>query len=126
MQIPELAVNPAQIAQAGSARFYENFIYNSSYLIPSNCLVFSYDPTLFNVVGKASAQYYYLYNQSFMSKAFSNGECLVIDYGYWCGTPGNICGQAFQEYKTEPIITATYKLTGFTYGLYKIEGYNYS
>ena len=32
-----------------------------------SCLVFSYDPTLFNIVGKNSVQYYYIYNQSFMT-----------------------------------------------------------
>lgn len=124
LQINELAIKPSNIAQAGAARFYESFVYNSSNLIPNDCLVFSYDPTLFNINGKASAQYYYIYNQSFMATAKSEYSCFVIDYGYWCGTPGNICGQAFTEYKTVPIATATYVPYNFTYGLYRIVGYN--
>jgi len=126
LQINELAIKPSNIAQAGGARFYENFIYNVSGKIPNNCIVFSYDPTLFNIIGKASAQYYFLYNQSFMSTVANKYNCEIIDYGYWCGTPGNICGQAFQEYKTTPVFTATYKPTNFTYGLYRIIGYNNS
>jgi len=124
LQVKELSINPADIAQAGAARFYEGFVYNSSKLIPNGCLVFSYDPTLFNINGRASAQYYYIYNQTFMNNAFRNYSCLVIDYGYWCGTPGNICRQAFSEYKTQPIATATYAPDNFTYGLYRITGYN--
>ncbi|MEM0154766.1 MAG: hypothetical protein QW814_02950 [Methanothrix sp.] len=126
LQVHELAIKPSDIAQAGGARFYENFVYNSSNKIPNDCLVFSYDPTLFNIVGKASVQYYYVYNQSFMSTIGAEYKCLVLDYGYWCGTPDNICGQAFSEYKTSPIATATYPNDNFTYGFYRITGYNSS
>ena len=126
LQVHELAIKPSDIAQAGGARFYENFVYNSSDKIPNSCLVFSYDPTLFNIVGRSSVQYYYLYNQSFIGKVSAEYKCLVIDYGYWCGTPGNICKQAFSEYKTSPIATATYSQTNFKYGFYRIIGYNSS
>ena len=126
LQMHELAIKPSNIAQAGGARFYENFVYNSSSKIHAGCLVFSYDPTLFNIVGKASVQYFYLYNQSFMGTAIAEYKCLVIDYGYWCGTPDNICQQAFSEYKTSPIATATYLPDNFTYGFYRITGYNSS
>lgn len=126
LQVNELGIKPSAIAQAGAARLYENFIYNVSGRIPDSCLVFSYDPTLFNAIGKPSAQYYFLYNQSFMSLAANRYSCEIIDYGYWCGTPGNICGQAFKEYKTAPIATATYEPDNFTYGLYRITGHNYS
>ncbi len=126
LQVHELAIKPSEIAQAGGARFYENFVYNSSSKIPNDCLVFSYDPTLFNTVGKASVQYFYIYNQSFMSTAMAEYKCLVIDYGYWCGTPDNICQQAFSEYKTSPIATATYLPDNFEYGFYRITGYNSS
>lgn len=126
LQVHELAIKPSEIAQAGGARFYENFVYNSSSKIPKDCLVFSYDPTLYNIVGKDSVQYYYIYNQSFMGTAFAEYKCLAIDYGYWCGTPGNICQQAFSEYKTTPIATATYAPDNFTYGIYRIIGYNSS
>jgi len=126
LQVHELAIKPSKIAQAGGARFYENFVYNSSSKIPNSCLVFSYDPTLFNIVGKNSVQYYYIYNQSFMGRASAEYKCLVIDYGYWCGTPDNICQQAFSEYKTSPIATATYLPDNFEYGFYRITGYNSS
>ncbi|MCL5679952.1 MAG: hypothetical protein M1465_01240 [Candidatus Marsarchaeota archaeon] len=126
LQVNELGIKPSAIAQAGAARFYENFVYNVSGKIPDSCLVFSYDPTLFNILGKPSAQYYFLYNQSFMSTVANKYSCEIIDYGYWCGTPDNICSRAFNEYKTTPIATATYEPANFTYGLYRITGYNYS
>ncbi len=126
LQINQIAIKPSKILQAGGARFYENFVYNSSKYIPSDCAVFSYDPGLFNINNKTSLQYSYLYVPSFYKAVALNYSCEVIDYGYWCGTPGNICGHAFTEFKTVPIRTATYNLTNFTYGLYMITGINSS
>ncbi|MCL4371977.1 hypothetical protein M1373_01520 [Candidatus Marsarchaeota archaeon] len=126
LQVKELSINPSNIMQAGSARFYENFIYNSSSYIPSNCVVYTYDPTLFNVIGKPALQYSYLYNASFYENVSRNYSCSIIDYGYWCTTPGNICSNAFTLYKTKPIVTAVYKPMDLTYGLYLITGKNES
>ncbi len=114
-------VNPAAIQQAGDARFYENFVYNSSTLIPASCLVYTYDPTLFNINNRNATQLSNIYNSSFTSAANAQFPCAVIDVGYWCNTPGNICTQAESTYNTTPIATATYK-NGFTYGFYRING----
>ena len=112
-------VNPSAIQQAGDARFYENFVYNSSHLIPASCLVYSYDPTLFNINNRSAAQLSNIYDTNFYSSAQANYPCAVIDIGYWCATPGNICTQAESEFHTTPIATATYR-SGFTYGFYRI------
>jgi hypothetical protein len=112
-------LNPSLIQQAGDARFYENFVYNSSYLIPGNCLVYTYDPTLFNLVGRNATQLSNIYNTSFYNAAASNFSCSVIDVGYWCNTPNNICTQAESSHNMTPIAAATYK-NGFTYGFYRI------
>lgn len=112
-------INPSSIQQAGDARFYENFVYGSSHLIPGNCLVYSYDPTLFNIVGRNSTQLSNLLNESFYSLQKYNFSCAVVDVGYWCNTPNNICTQAESGHNMTPIATATYT-NGFTYGFYKI------
>ena len=54
--MPLLSIRPSAIQQAGDARFDENFVYNSSYLIPTGCIVYSYDPTLFQLNNRTSTQ----------------------------------------------------------------------
>jgi hypothetical protein len=112
-------VNPPAIQQAGDARFYENFVYNSSSLIPAGCMVYTYDPTLFNINNRNATQMSNIYNTSFYNSVQSHYSCAVLDVGYWCNTPGNICTQAETAHNTTPIATATYK-NGFTYGFYRI------
>ncbi len=121
---PLLAIKPSAILQAGSARFDENFVYTNISAIPSNCLVFSYVPYLFNINGRAGAQMFYLFNDTFMANAEKNYSCLVIDYGYWCKTPNNICVPAMADYNTTPLKTATYYrgFYNFTFGFYRIVG----
>ncbi|MGC8652069.1 MAG: hypothetical protein ACP5UH_02355 [Candidatus Micrarchaeia archaeon] len=123
---PKLSINPAMIPQAGSARFDENFIYANISAIPSNCLVFTYVPYLFNINDRSAAQMFYLFNNTFMANAESEYSCLAIDYGYWCKTPNNMCPQAMAQYKTVPLKTAVYTRAGFsfTFGFYRIVGRN--
>jgi hypothetical protein len=118
--MPRIAVNPSAIQQAGDARFDENFVYNSSSAIPNNCLVYSYDPTLFQIVGKNSTQIGNLYNDTQVAQYQQANKCLVLDYGYWCYTPNNECSYAQQSYNLVPITTATYSAMGRTYGFYYI------
>ena len=112
-------VNPAAIQQAGDARFYENFVYNSSHLIPADCLVYTYDPTLFNINGRNATQMSNIYNSTFYSSEMAQYPCAVMDIGYWCNTPGNLCTQAQATHNLTAIATATYT-NGFTYGFYKL------
>lgn len=112
-------LNPASIQQAGDARFYENLVYNSSQLIPTDCLVYTYDPTLFNINNRSATQMSNLYNSTFVANAKQQFPCAVLDVGYWCNTPGNICTQAQHSDNLTPIATGTYT-NGFTYGFYKI------
>ena len=118
--MPKLAVNPSSIPQAGDARFDENLVYNSSSSIPNNCLVYSYDPTLFQLVGKNSTQIGDLYNVTQVDQYMQQRKCLVLDYGYWCYTPNNECTYASQNYNIVPITTATYRAMGRTYGFYYV------
>jgi hypothetical protein len=112
-------INPAAIQQAGDARFYENFVYNSSHLIPADCLVYTYDPTLFNINGRNATQMSNIYNESFYSSEQAQYPCTVMDIGYWCNTPGNLCTQAQATHNLTAIATATYT-NGFTYGFYRV------
>jgi hypothetical protein len=122
--VPAITENPAMITQAGNARFYENFVYSSISAIPSSCIVYSYDPTLFIINGRASAQMSYLYNTSFYEQSNAVYGCSVLDYGYWCGTPGNICTSIMGMYNTTLIMNATHGEPGSasTYGFYRING----
>ncbi len=121
MMMPLISVSPSSIQQAGDARFYENFVYNNSQLIPSSCIVYTYDPSLFNINNRTATQMDNLYNSTQTSQYISDGRCLVFDYGYWCHTPNNECVYANQSYQLIPIKTATYNRTGALYGFYYLK-----
>ncbi len=118
--LPLLSINPSQIQQAGDARFYEGFVYNNSKLIPSNCIVYTYDPTLFNLNNRTATQIDNLYNATQVAQYRTEYGCLVLDYGYWCHTPNNECSYSNKSYNLTPIITATYNGLGYSYGFYRI------
>lgn len=125
--IMPLGVNPSNIPQAGGARFYENFIYNSSYLIPNSCLVFTADPTLFNVNNKSATQIDNLLNSKLYSEYASIYPCFVLDVGYWCSVPGPIestCSYIQNHTVLKAIRTDVYPPSGVEYGLYYIETQN--
>jgi len=117
-----LAVDPANIMQAGNARFYENFIYNYSKNIPRGCIVLTYDPGLFNINNLSAAQMSYALNSAQYQGIVSEYSCVIIDYGYWCGTPDNICSSVLNQFTVEELASATYQQTGFTYALYRVTG----
>ncbi len=119
--LPLLSVNPSNILQAGDARFYENFVYNSSSIIPQNCIVYSYDPTIFQLNNRTSTQIGNLYNTTQVDQYMQQYKCLVLDYGYWCHTPQNECAPAFQSYNVTPLKTANYTQMGDTFGFYYIK-----
>ena len=125
-QLQYVAVSPNNLPQAGNARFYEGFVYNESHLIPSSCLVFSYDPTLFNINNRTAAQLGYLYDRQQYAAFSKEYSCLVVDYGYWCYTPNNICTYAKSDFILSTIANATYNQTGQTYSFYRVVGLNAS
>lgn len=124
--LPQLSVSPSNVPQAGDARFYEGFVYNDSYQIPSNCLVFTYDPTLFNINNRTATQLSNLYNQGLYANYSREYSCLVLDYGYWCHTPDNECTYLNQSFTLTPIVTATYNDFNYRYGFYYITKKNQS
>ncbi len=119
--VPRLGVNPANIPQAGDARFYENFVYNESHMVPDKCMVLSYDPTLMNLVNKTSAQMFYAYNSTALSSFQKQYGCVVVDYGYWCYTPNNLCTGLRGISTLVPIVNATYVPMNKTFGFYYME-----
>ncbi len=125
-QLQYVAVSPNSLPQAGNARFYENFIYKDAHLIPSSCTVFSYDPTLFNINNRTAAQLGYLYDKQEYTALIKNNSCMVIDYGYWCYTPNNICTYAKSDFILSTIANATYNQTNETFSLYRVVGINTS
>ena len=122
-----LGVNPANISQAQNARFYENFIYNNSHKISNSCLVFSFDPTLFNINNKTSAQMSYLtnINQGVYNQYHSAHSCLVLDYGFWCYTPEGeaLCNSILNATNTTPIATIVDNNTMQKFELLNITGF---
>ena len=119
--VPLLGVQPANIPQANGARFYENFIYNSTASIPKSCIVMSYDPTFFNINGFAAAQLSGPNATSYRSFQNEYG-CVVIDYGYWCSTPGNICSITTSGFNLATIKKVIDPANGETFALYRITG----
>jgi Dolichyl-phosphate-mannose-protein mannosyltransferase len=120
-QLPLLSVQPSAIQQAADARFYENFVYNSSSSIPANCLVYSYDPTLFQLNNRTSTQIGNLYNTTQVNGYLQQNRCLVLDYGYWCHTPQNQCSYVPQSYNLVPIKLAYYKPNDYNFGFYYVQ-----
>ncbi len=118
LMVPQLTVQPSNIMQAGDARFYENFVYNDSHLIPSDCIVFTYDPTLFNINNRSALQMSYIYNAKELSNVTSAYSCLVVDYGYWCYTPDNLCQNLNSVVSLKPIANATYAPMGKQFSFY--------
>lgn len=118
---PMLSVQPSAILQAGDARFYEGFVYNNSKSIPSQCLVFSYDPTLFIINNRTSSQIGNLYPQRYQGYR-QQYSCLVVDWGYWCYTPNNICTYVRDTFALKSITNATYMPFNRTYGFYYVTG----
>ncbi len=121
MMMPLLSVKPSAILQAGDARFYENFVYNNSRLIPNNCIVYTYDPTLYQLNGKTATQIDNIYNFAQVRQNITQYGCAVLDYGYWCHTPNNECTGVNQSYSLTPIDTAAYNTLGYSYGFYYIK-----
>lgn len=121
--LPSFTLNPSQVLQAGGARFYESFVYDNIGSIPTNCLVFSYDPTLFLLNNRSSTQMSDLLNVSFYQRLRSENKCMVFDYGYWCYTPDNICGMLNKQYNLTPLLNASYDKFR-NYGFYYVKGLN--
>lgn len=121
--VPQLGVNPSNLPQAGDARFYENLVYNQSYNVPSSCLILSYDPTLMNLVNRSSAQMFNFYNATAMVSYQKQYGCIVLDYGYWCYTPNNLCTGIKNMSTLVPIVNATYEPMGKVFGFYYIRNY---
>ncbi len=126
-----LAINPSNIAQAQTARLYENFVYDNAHLIPNSCVVFSFDPTLFNINNKTSTQFFNLTGPSTSQYRYYSGTypCLVIDYGFWCYTTPDMkaqCKNVMNEYSTSTIASVRDNASGDVYGLYRITGVNSS
>lgn len=120
LHIPQLSISPANIIQAGNARFYENFVYNYSNLIPNKCAVFTYDPTLFIINNKTALQLSYIYNASEYANVSSEYPCLVVDYGYWCYTPDSFCSNLNQSFTLTNIVNETYQPDGEKFGFYYV------
>ncbi len=123
-EAPGVGIPASQISQAQPARFYEGFVYNESSKIPNTCLVLSYDPTIFNLVGKTAAQMFELNNPQMYQQFKQQYPCLVLDWGYWCTTPNNLCVPIRNSYNLQPIALGTDNFQGqsFTFGFYLLNG----
>lgn len=118
--LPVVGVSPASIVQAPDARFYEGFVYNYSNTIPSSCLVYTYDPSLFNINNRSATQMSDLFNAQLYANRSSQYSCAVLDWGYWCYTPNNYCTIAQQNYVLQPMKNATFQPGDKLFGFYRI------
>ncbi|EQD40915.1 conserved hypothetical protein, membrane [mine drainage metagenome] len=127
--VPDLGVNPSSIGQAQQARFYQNFVYANANAIPRSCLVFSFDPELFNLNGLSSIQFGNItsaYTQSGLVSYHKDYPCLVVDYGYWCHTArfGGLCNTVKGTFNLSAIAVTVDNFSGTadTFGLYRVNG----
>ncbi|MCL4381090.1 MAG: hypothetical protein M1331_02760 [Candidatus Marsarchaeota archaeon] len=122
--IPKLSSN-TNLFPGETARFYQNFVYNSSNAIPANCIVFTFDPALFSLNNRTSMQFVNLYNSSLVFNLSKQYSCLVADYGYWCYTQYSYyCANLSQHYEMDPI--KIINDNGIKFGFYYIRMKNSS
>ncbi|BCS90769.1 MAG: hypothetical protein ARM1_0226 [Candidatus Micrarchaeota archaeon] len=84
---PFISIPPSHIQQAAPARYYEIFIQQNAKNISKSCIVFDYDPYIFQLYNLTAAQSYYIYNKSFIQNVSSRYSCAVFSYDYWCNIP---------------------------------------
>ena len=119
-----LSINPANIVQANNSRYYENFIYNYDPQIPRSCIVFTYDPSLFNINGIPAAQMTYISSPGQYANITAGYSCVLIDYGYWCYTPNNVCNSSLSQFTVNEIVSTKYE--EYTYRIYRVTGFSKS
>lgn len=120
VMVPLLSISPSSIPQAQDARFYENFVYNDSNAIPNNCITYTYDPGLFQMNNRTALQMSYIYNSTMFNTLRSQNSCLVVDWGYWCYTPNNLCDELRTEFTLQPIANSLFVPYNRNYAFYYV------
>jgi hypothetical protein len=125
--IPVVSVPPSSMPQQSVilpaiTSFYENYSE-----VPSNCLVFSFTPDIWQEENRSSAQIGFLLgaNQSIKSHIL-NYSCLAFDYGYWCLVPpysNTTCSYVASHYKLGNFTSPPTRPNGTSVAFYKILNY---
>ncbi len=105
---------------------YVNFVYQNASMVPNNCLVFTFDPELWAMQNKSSAQQNFLaMNNSNFTKFASKYSCYVFDMGYWCTTPQfkmNTCVNYIKKYNGTLIVDVPAPDNTDNFSLYYLHG----
>ncbi len=81
-------IKPQNMPQEAVPLNYINFVYQNASIVPSNCLVFTFDPDVWAVQNRSSAQIGFLRANNGSFSGFADRfSCFVVDIGYWCTTP---------------------------------------
>ncbi len=104
--------------------------------IPQNCIVLSYKPQLWYLLGKNSMFADWIFLPNYKNQAVNlSDNCIYFDYGTACLGAGPYpngsmtrCNQIMQDFNMTPIIAEPYDKDGwnFTIGIYHINGYKNS
>ncbi len=126
-----LNVQPILITQQETPLLYEKFISENIGLIPSNCLVFSYVPELFNINNRTATQFgnlSYIQSSSGYAQYKKNYSCFVADLGYWCAPQDNraYCRNTLNYFTYRKLAAVHDNLTDYNFSFYSITGLNRS
>lgn len=122
-----ISMNTSMMPQEGMPLSATDFIYSNAYKVPSSCLVFSFTPDIWFELNRSSSQIgWFNVNNATLEKFESKYSCVVLDYGYWCSTPGyqnSTCKSDLNAYNTTLIATSRSPDPNFNYSLYYVNGY---
>lgn len=103
-----ITVSPSKMPQQAMALGYMNFVDQNVNLVPSNCLVYTFDPDVWVIRNRSAIEIGYLQANTIDSSTFaSKFSCYVFDQGYWCTTPGfrnATCQKDLQNYNARLIV----------------------
>ena len=123
-----VTISPANMPQEVMPMSATNFIYQNTFKVPSNCLVFSFTPDVWWEQNRSAAQIGWLGNGNSTFTSFENTfTCFFFDKGYWCTTPeykSGLCSTDLSTYNTTLIATQRSPNLMDNYSLYYINGYN--
>lgn len=128
MLIHEITLTPQEMPQQSVIHTAVDFIYNNYQVIPSQCVVFTFTPDMFEEFNRSAAEIGYLNGNSSVMNITKLFPCEIFDYGYWCVVPPNYnttCANILGEYNLKPLATQNsgsgYSPSNVT--LYQIENY---
>jgi len=124
--VPNITLKPQAMPQQTVIYDALSFFYSNYNSVPTNCMVFTFTPDLWEEFNRSAAQIDYVSstNSQFLNDT-KNYTCRVVDYGYWCNVPpnkGTICKNLLENYNLLPLAMQNNSARGENFAFYQILG----